>query len=254
LDTDYKADNSIKSDFYRKKLLLSLLIPCVLVFVMWFVKIAEILFETALSFLGIRPLEPEGIPGIFLSPFIHGNLKHLINNSIPLIILWTGIFYFYSEVAFRVSFWIYLLTGTFVWLAGRDAWHIGSSGLVYGFASFLFFSGIIRRYFRLIALSLLVVFLYGSMVWGMVPELYKNVSWEAHMLGFISGILMALWYRNEGPQNPVYDWMEEEESGEQGAGGMEEESGEPGAVGIEGEEGVTERRSDGETEEMRDGK
>jgi membrane associated rhomboid family serine protease len=121
------------------------------------------------------------------------------------------VFYFYSEVAVKVLFWTYLLTGFFVWIAGREAWHIGASGLVYGLASFLFFSGIIRRYYRLIALSLLIVFLYGSMVWGMLPDLYKNVSWESHMLGFISGIILSVWYRNEGPQRPVYDWLDEED-------------------------------------------
>jgi len=185
---------------------------------MWLVMITGILFETDLSFLGTHPQELDGIPGILFSPFIHSDFKHLFNNSLPLLFLWTGVFYFYSEVAFKVSFWIYFLTGIFVWIAGRDAWHIGASGLVYGFASFLFFSGIIRRYFRLIALSLLVVFLYGSMVWGMVPELYKNVSWEAHMLGFVAGIIVAIWYRDEGPQNPVYEWMEEEEPGDEGTG------------------------------------
>ena len=104
-----------------------------------------------------------------------------------------------------------MLTGLFVWFAGREAYHIGASGLVYGLASFLFFSGIIRKYYRLTALSLLIVFLYGSMVWGMLPEFYKNVSWESHMLGFVSGIILAVWFKNEGPQRPVYDWMEEDE-------------------------------------------
>jgi len=78
-------------------------------------------------------------------------------------------------------------------------------------ASFLFFSGIIRRYFRLVALSLLIVFLYGSMVWGIFPDVYKNVSWESHMLGFISGIVLAVTYRNEGPQEPVHEWLDEED-------------------------------------------
>ncbi|MBK7711436.1 MAG: rhomboid family intramembrane serine protease [Bacteroidales bacterium] len=93
-------------------------------------------------------------------------------------------------------------------MGGRqEAWHIGASGLVYGLASFLFFSGILRKHFRLIALSLLIVFLYGSMVWGLFPGVYKNVSWESHMLGFFSGILLALWYRKEGPQAPEYNWI-----------------------------------------------
>ncbi len=119
----------------------------------------------------------------------------------------------------KITAWTWFLTGLFVWLAGRDAWHIGASGLVYGLASFLFFSGIIRRYFRLIALSLLIVFLYGSMVWGIFPDIYKNVSWESHMLGFASGIILAIWYRKEGPQEPVYEWMEESFEEEKGGGG-----------------------------------
>lgn len=108
----------------------------------------------------------------------------------------------------KVFSWTFFLTGILVWFGGREAWHIGASGLVYGLASFLFFSGIIRKYFRLVALSLLVVFLYGEMVWGIFPGVYKNVSWESHMLGFISGILLAIVYRKEGPQMPVYEWMD----------------------------------------------
>jgi membrane associated rhomboid family serine protease len=206
--------------FYKKKLLLSTIIPAIFIFLMWFVKIIEILFDADFSFLGIYPLEAKGLPGILLSPLIHENFKHLFDNSIPLFFLGTAVFYFYSEVALKVSFWTFLLTGLLVWVTGREAWHIGASGLVYSFASFLFFSGIIRRYFRLTALSLLIVFLYGSMVWGMLPELYKNVSWESHMLGFISGIVLAVWFRNKGPQKPVYEWEEEEE--EEGRGGEEE--------------------------------
>ena len=122
-----------------------------------------------------------------------------------------ALFYFYSEIAFRIFLLTYLLTGVLVWVGGREAWHIGASGLVYGMASFLFFSGILRKYYRLVALSLLVVFLYGEMVWGLFPGIYKNISWESHMLGFVSGIFLAVLYRNEGPQKPVYEWMEEEE-------------------------------------------
>jgi len=134
-----------------------------------------------------------------------------------------ALFYFYSEVAFKVFSWTWVLTGILVWFGGREAWHIGASGMVYGLASFLFFSGIIRKYFRLIALSLLVVFLYGEMVWGLFPGIYTNISWESHMLGFFSGIALAVWYRKEGPQRPVYEWMDEAEEGkdegESGGGG-----------------------------------
>lgn len=195
---------------FRKRLLLSMLIPGMFVVVMWLVKITEVLLDLNFSHLGIYPLESKGLPGILLSPFIHFDFKHLFNNSLPLFFLGTALFYFYSEVAVKVSLWIYFLTGTFVWIAGRSSWHIGASGLIYGLASFLFFSGTIRKYFRLVALSLLIVFLYGSMVWGIFPGVYKDVSWEGHMLGSFSGIFLALWYRKQGPQEPVYEWMEEE--------------------------------------------
>ena len=198
-------------DLHRKKLFLSMIIPGIFIFLMWLIKIIEVLFELDLSGGGIYPLSAKGLPGIIFSPFIHADFKHLFNNSLPLFFLSVALFYFYSEVALKVFVWTFFLTGIFVWLAGRDAWHIGASGVLYGLASFLFFSGIIRRHFRLIALSLLIVFLYGSMVWGIFPDVYKDVSWESHMLGFFSGVVLAISYRNEGPQRPVYDWMEEDE-------------------------------------------
>jgi membrane associated rhomboid family serine protease len=209
--SDSVTDSKTERDFFRKKMLLSMMIPGIFVFVMWMAKIIEVLFNIDLSNLGIYPLSLKGLPGIIFSPLIHADFGHLFNNSLPLFFLGTALFYFYSEIAIKVSLWTYFLTGISVWLAGRDAWHIGASGLIYGIASFLFFSGIIRKYYRLVALSLLIVFLYGSMVWGIIPNIYRNVSWESHMLGFISGIILAVVYRKEGPQEPVYDWMEEEE-------------------------------------------
>jgi membrane associated rhomboid family serine protease len=226
----HSSDLEKEGAFYRKKLFLSMIIPGIFVFLMWLVKIVEVLFEIDLSRFGIYPLSARGLPGILFSPFIHANLQHLFNNSLPLFFLSVALFYFYSELALKVFIWNYFITGLLVWTGGREAWHIGASGLVYGLASFLFFSGIIRRYFRLIALSMLIVFLYGSMVWGLFPGVYKNVSWESHMLGFFSGVFLAIWFRNEGPQQPVYEWMDEEEPASAEAmevdgetGGMDEE-------------------------------
>lgn len=216
-----ESDIAAEGAFYRRKLLLSMIIPGIFIFFMWLVKIVEVLFELDFTGFGIFPLAIKGLPGILLSPFIHADFNHLFNNSLPLFFLSVALFYFYSEVALNVFILTFFITGLLVWIAGRDAWHIGASGLVYGLASFLFFSGIIRRYFRLIALSLLIVFLYGSMVWGIFPGIYKNVSWESHMLGFFSGLVLSVIYRNKGPQRPVYEWMEEEEA-EIGRGGEEE--------------------------------
>lgn len=212
--------------FLRKRLLLSAFIPAIFIFLIWLIKICELLFEFDLSSLGVFPLKSYGLPGIIVSPLIHEGFGHLAGNSLPLLLLGTTLFYFYREVALKVLLWIWLLSGAFLWIAGRDAWHIGASGIIYGLASFLFFSGIIRKYFRLIALSLLVVFLYGSMIWGMFPDVYKDVSWESHLLGFVAGIIMAIVFRHEGPQNPVYEWPDEEEDSRpklQGEGEEEEE-------------------------------
>jgi membrane associated rhomboid family serine protease len=208
---DSKPDIKSEAAFYRKKFLLSIIIPSIIVLFMWLVKISETIFEVDLTRLGIFPLEVKGIPGIILSPFIHENFRHLLNNTLPLYMLSVALFFFYSEIASKVLSWTWVFTGLLVWFGGREAWHIGASGLVYGLASFLFFSGIIRRYYRLVALSLLVVFIYGEMVWGIFPGVYQNVSWESHMLGVVSGIILAIWYRKEGPQIPVADWTEEEE-------------------------------------------
>ncbi|HLN20955.1 MAG TPA: rhomboid family intramembrane serine protease [Bacteroidales bacterium] len=215
-ETDYK--------YFRKKILLSSLLPFFLVTIMWLVKISESVFGIELTRFGIYPLTFEGLPGIILSPFIHDDYRHIFNNTLPLFFLMVALFYFYPDQAIKIFLWTYLFTGVLVWFFGRSAWHIGASGLVYGIASFHFFSGIIRKYFRLIALSMLIVFLYGSMVWGLFPDFYRNVSWESHMLGFVSGVVLALVYRNEGPQPPSYEWMEEDDEDE------DDENGDPGTM------------------------
>jgi membrane associated rhomboid family serine protease len=209
--SDKRPQLSEEEAFLRKKILLSIIIPALFICLMWLSKITELLFNADFTGFGIYPLSLKGLPGIFLSPFIHADFNHLFSNTIPLFFLSSCVFYFYSEVALKVFAWTYFLSGSLVWLFGREAWHIGASGLVYGLASFLFFSGIIRRHLGLISLSLLIVFLYGSMIWGMVPLFYKNVSWESHMLGVFAGILLSILFRKEGPQKPVYEWMEEEQ-------------------------------------------
>lgn len=200
----------------RKRLLLSMLIPFIFVVLIWLIKASEHIFSVDLHFLGIFPQRASSLTGIFTSPFIHADLKHLFNNTLPLFVLGSALFFFYSQVAFRVLFWLFLLTGAAVWLTGRPSWHIGASGIIYGLASFLFISGIIRRHIPLMGLSLLVAFLYGEMVWGIFPGFRPNISWESHMLGAVAGAILALWFRREGPQRPVpfYEHGEEDEEEE----------------------------------------
>ncbi len=184
------------------------------------VKIAEEIFQLELFQYGISPLEASGLPGIFLSPFIHGDFNHLINNSIPLLVLGTALQYFYKDIAFRVWFFSFLITGIWVWFFARDAHHIGASGVVYSLALFVFVSGAIRKHPRLMAISLLVVFIYGSLFWGIFP-IEDMVSWESHLMGTLSGIVLAVFFRKEGPQRKIYDFELEEENDED----QEEEDG-----------------------------
>jgi membrane associated rhomboid family serine protease len=202
-------DNREDDSLGKRRFFISLVFPAIFLLLLWLVKLIETGLDLNFAFWGIYPLKLKGLKGILLSPLVHADFKHLINNSIPLFILSVSVFYFYSKVAFRVFFLIYLMVGIWVWFGGRPAYHIGASGLVYGFASFLFFSGIIRNHISLMAISLLVVFLYGGMIWGIFP-IYEKVSWESHMLGSIAGFFLAVYYRHEGPQKPEYFWEDEE--------------------------------------------
>ncbi|HNS16931.1 MAG TPA: rhomboid family intramembrane serine protease [Bacteroidales bacterium] len=200
----------------RKKLLQSIFIPSLFVIFLWLIKAAELIFTLDLGFLGIFPLRPEGLPGIVLSPLIHGDVKHLAANTIPLLVLGTCIFYFYREIAGRILLLMYIIPGIWVWFGGREAYHIGASGLIYAMAAFLFFSGLIRKEGKLMALSLLVVFLYGSLVWGIFPNFLpeKNISWEGHLMGMIAGLVLAVYYRRLGPQRKKYEWELEDDDDE----------------------------------------
>ena len=188
-----------------KKIIWSFIPGLVLVSALWLVKFIEWKSGHLLTEFGVFPRTTNGLIGILTSPFIHGDFKHIVSNSLPLLVLGAAIFYFYDTLAFKVFAWVYLLGGFWLWLGGRESYHIGASGLVYGLTAFLFFSGMFRRDTRLMAISMLVVFLYGGMVWGLFP-LFKGVSWEAHLFGSIAGILLAMVYRKEGPQRKLYEW------------------------------------------------
>ncbi|MDX2442576.1 MAG: rhomboid family intramembrane serine protease [Bacteroidales bacterium] len=194
----------------KKKLGISLIFPVAFLLAIWLVWFVEITLDLDFSRYGIFPRKLSGLKGIVFSPLIHADIKHLFNNSIPLLVLTAAIFYFYSSLAFRIFFLTWLMGGIWVWFGGREAYHIGASGLIYGFAAFLFVSGVIRNYIPLLAISMLVVFLYGSLIWGIFP-IKPQISYESHMLGAIAGVVLAFHYRKFGPQRPKYNWEEEEE-------------------------------------------
>ena len=194
----------------KKIIRYSLILPLFLLSLIWLVKIFEVSMELDFIPGGVEPRRLSGLKGILLSPLIHSDWKHLFDNSVPLFLLSFALFYFYREIAYPIFFWLYLLSGIILWTIGRDAYHIGASGLIYGLAGFLFLSGFIRRINNLMAISLLVVFLYGSLIWGLLPFDFE-VSWEGHLSGALVGLGLALWYRREGPERPKASWEIEEE-------------------------------------------
>lgn len=197
-----------------KRLLLgSAIIPMILVAVMWIVKIIEVVFHLDFSFLGIKPVSVEGLPGIFLFHFLHGDWEHLFANTVPMLVLGTSLYYFYRPIANKILLILMFSTGLITWCLARSGVHIGASALTYGLTFFLMLSGFIRREKKTIIISLIVVFLYGSLVWGLYPKyaIENNISWEGHLSGFVMGIVLAYYYRKEGPQREEYVWEEDDD-------------------------------------------
>jgi membrane associated rhomboid family serine protease len=193
----------------KKRFVFSLVFPGFFLLLLWAVKFFEVGMETSFVEGGVYPRRWSGLQGILFSPVIHGDWKHLINNSIPVLLLSLALFYFYKDIAYKIWFLIYFIGGILLWGVGRQAYHIGASGLIYGLAAFLFLSGIIRRVRSLTAISLLVVFWYGSMVWGLLPFDFE-VSFEAHITGAVSGVILAVVYRDQGPE-PEKSALDDEE-------------------------------------------
>ena len=171
----------------------------------WIVFAIEQWNHLSLVEFGIYPRSIEGLKGILFSAFIHGDLEHILGNTLPLLILSAFTFYFYPGVGWKSFLLIWLLGGFWTWLMGRPSYHIGASGLIYGLAAFLFFSGWFSKNYRLLAISLLVVFLYGSMFWGLFP-IQPQQSWEAHLSGALAGVLAAFYFKNQFPQREKYEW------------------------------------------------
>lgn len=185
-------------------------IPIVTIITIWFIYFIEIYGGFNFNKFGVYPRTIKGLRGILFSPFVHSNIKHLFNNSMPLFVMLGGMFYFYHKIAFKVIVIGTLLTGFITWLIARDSYHIGASGVIYFLVSFIFFSGIIRKYYRLIALSLIVVFLYGSMIWYIFPT-EEHISWEGHLSGFLVGLAMAFFVKKSGPQPENFEYSKNEE-------------------------------------------
>lgn len=184
------------------------LVPLTFPLLLWIIHFISKLINVYPYKLGVYPRRFSGIIGIITSPLIHSNYSHLISNTIPLAVMGLGIFYFYPKAAYKVFAFVYFCTGVLVWLFAREVYHIGASGIVYAFVSYLFFSGIFRRDNKSITLSLIVVFLYGGLVWGVLPGL-EGISWESHLFGAFAGLVAAFVFRKFDPIK-TYDWEDED--------------------------------------------
>lgn len=183
--------------------------PLLFILLIWVVFWFEIRFGFDFNHFGVQPRTIKGLRGILFSPFIHSDIKHLFHNTIPLFVLSMALFYFYRSISWKVFLVGLLLTGLMTWSIGRPANHIGASGIIYLLASFLFFKGIFSKYYRLIALSLIVVFLYGGLLWFIVP-VDPKISWEGHLSGLLVGLLLAFIYKQKIVTQPKYEWEKED--------------------------------------------
>ena len=183
-----------KAEHLRFRYAVYLVISFVLL--LWIIKAIEISADISFSSLGVLPRTLKGTIGILTGPLIHGDIVHLFTNTLPILLLGILLFYFYQRIAIEIFIWLYLVTGFWTWLMARDAYHIGASGVVYGMASFLFFSGIIRKSRQLMTISAIVIFLYGGMIYGVFPQAVEsNVSWESHLMGGVVGIFLSFLFR-----------------------------------------------------------
>ncbi len=191
----------------------SLFIGGIFLFVLVLVFVMEYVLEMKFDFLGVLPRSLFYLHGIVTHVLVHADLSHLLNNGISIFILTVSLFYFYGKIADMVLLLSWICTGVLLWSIGRENLHIGASGLIYAQAFFLFWSGVMRKYAPLVAIAFIVVFLYGNMIWHVFPwQAFPNESWEGHLSGAVIGSTLAFLYRKEGPQQPIKEWKEDEET------------------------------------------
>jgi len=204
-------NEKVNPEIYGKsKFRISLIISLSFICLLWIIKIFEEYTKIDLSFLGVYPHKISGLIGLITAPLIHADFSHLVSNSITLLVLMIFLFYAYTNSSFKVFFIVYIFSNLLVWLFGREAYHIGASGLIYGVLGFMFFVGLFRRDTKSIGLSLLVTFMYGGLVWSIFPSDPK-ISFESHLAGGIIGIICSVIFRKTDPLPEKYEWEYEDE-------------------------------------------
>jgi membrane associated rhomboid family serine protease len=170
--------------------------------VIWLVGILDALvFGGRLTTFGILPRTERGLLGILLAPFLHGGVGHLLANTVGILVL-GGLVILRSEA----HFWVVTIVGTLVsglgtWLLGRPAFHVGASGIIFAYFGYLLFTGWFERKLGSILLSVTVLFLWGSLIFGVFP-VQGSVSWEGHLFGLLGGAAAA-WMLARPPRNSL---------------------------------------------------
>lgn len=191
---------------------MSLFFTLLFISLLWLLKLLEVGSGLSLLSFGIYPGRLSGMPGIALAPLIHGSFGHLVANTLPLLILGTSMLHTYPRAAQRALPIIYLLSGIGVWLFARPSYHIGASGLTHGMMFFIFTMGMLRRDRLAIALSMIVFFLYGGMIYSIFPR-EPGISFEYHFFGAVTGLVLAFFMKGLDPKIPAkkYEWEDEPE-------------------------------------------
>lgn len=180
------------------------------VLLLWVILVADSVLGLDLARFGLRPRHVSGLIGILTAPLLHGGFEHLFSNTLPLLISLTAILYLYPASAMRAMPVIWMGSGLLAWFIGRPSLHFGASGFVYGLLAYVFIGGLLRLDMRSVAVSVMVWFLYGSMIWGVLP-IRPNMSWELHLSGAILGVALAIVYRR-WDMTPVkrYAWEDDD--------------------------------------------
>lgn len=177
---------------------------------LWLILVVDTILGLGLAHYGLRPKHLDGLIGIFTAPLLHSGAEHLFSNTLPLVVSLTTVLYLYPRSAMRAIPIIWMGSGLLAWMIGRESLHFGASGFIYGLLAYVFISGILRLDMRSVAVSVMVWFLYGSMIWGVLP-IRPNMSWELHLGGAILGVAMAIVYRR-WDMAPVkrYSWEDDD--------------------------------------------
>ena len=174
-----------ETKFFLQKLVLPVIISLIIIAVTYY----HLDTDNGLTRFGVFPRSLDGFIGIFTSPLVHSSWKHFFSNLFPLFTTIILIEIFYPKVSRFVLVIGYLITGLLVWMFAGKSYHIGASGVVYAYISFIFWSGIFKKNVTSIVLSLLVLVVYGGYFDGLKPQ--EGVSWESHLLGSIVGIVLG---------------------------------------------------------------